>query len=409
MTKKEYIFLSMNDFTKEGGGTIRILSILNSLAMKDHSVKFISNAQDLSKFHPDIQHVSINYKFTPQEKRKFQFLLSKFNYKVVNTFFSKLKKHFQQLLPDLTNKTIYTFEYLDNSMGYWLKQNKLIHSYINDIHGVSTLEFDFQIKNNSSPLKKLVLRLKKNAAYSLDKKVLTNSSKNIFVTESMRSYFIQLYPQLEDRNYVILNNLVPPNAKPNTLRKDDATPVMNEYGIPKDSRIILFTGAFKLTGGVMVLIKAFELVKEDLENITLVLVGDGYERPNCEKYVQENNIDNIIFTGRTPYKLLPYFQAMADVIVCPDTKNEFSKLVIHIKYIDALLSNRIVINGSHPSVMEINEKQRLSLTFEPSNEHDLAKTIEFAFANYYELKDKYKFVSQIMLKEYAYLEQVEKI
>ncbi|MGI9526118.1 MAG: glycosyltransferase [Weeksellaceae bacterium] len=409
MIEKNYTFLTMNDFSKEGGGTIRMYSIVNALAIKGHKVTLFSNAKNLRKFHENINHIPVDYKFTPKDKRKFQFLLSKFSYKVVNIFFSKLKNHFTSLLTNYHDKTIYTFEYLDNSIGYWLKKNSLIKAYVNDIHGVSTLEFDFQIRNNKNALKKLILSLKKNSAYNLDRKVLTSSSKNIFVTESMRKYFINLYPQLEKHEYTLLNNLVPPTATENQLRKEDATELINEYNIPRNHRVILFSGAFKLTGGMIELIKAFEIIQQHQNDITLLMVGDGYERPNCEQYVQDHQIKNIIFTGRTPYDKLKYFQALSDIIVCPDTNNEFSKLVIHIKYIDALLSNRIVINGNHPSVMEINKGERLSLTFEPSNIQNLADTIEYALNNYENLKMKYKPVSSVMLKEFSYIEKVEKI
>lgn len=53
---KQYIFFTLNNFLKEGGGTVRMYGVLNSLAEMGHQVTIISNAQTLDKFHPDIIH-----------------------------------------------------------------------------------------------------------------------------------------------------------------------------------------------------------------------------------------------------------------------------------------------------------------------------------------------------------------
>lgn len=409
MKIKEYYFLTLNDFSKEGGGTIRMYSIVNTLAQKGHKITLFSNAQDYSKFHHHIQHIPIHHKVGPTKKRAFQFLLSKFSIATLNLSFIALKNKLGKALKGYEDKTIYTFEYLDNSVGYWLYKNKMIANYINDIHGISTVEFDFELQNSEGVFKKNLLKLKKHSAYELDKKVLSNSLKNIYVTDAMRRYFISLYPSLKNRDYTLLNNLVPPNAVPNNLSKEDAENLINTYHIPKDHKVILFTGSFKLTGGVIDLIKAFEKLQQKYTAITLLLVGDGYEKENCEQYVEDHHIENVIFTGSTPYEMLPYFQALSDIIVCPDTDNKFSELIIHIKYIDALLSNKIVINGDFPSVRELNKDEKLSLVFEPSNINSLSNKIEYALHNYNYLKEFYKPVSQIMLAEHSYLHKVERI
>ncbi len=94
--------------------------------------------------------------------------------------------------------------------------------------------------------------------------------------------------------------------------------------------------------------------------------------------------------GRVPYKDLRTYQSIANVIVCPDRDNVYSQLIVHVKYLDALISGKIVINGAFESVKEINEEEKLSLLYIPSNVESLAKTIFRALENETYLLEKYQ-------------------
>jgi hypothetical protein len=91
-----------------------------------------------------------------------------------------------------------------------------------------------------------------------------------------------------------------------------------------------------------------------------------------------------------------------DIIVCPDEDNSFSQLIIHVKYLDSLLSNKIVINGSFRSVLELNKNEDLSLNFEPSNLGSLSQTLEKAIFNFDYLSDKYSKNKDYALKNLTY-------
>ena len=65
----EFIFFTVKDFNKEGGGTIRMYGIINELAKQGNKVILFSNAQNLSAFHPAVKHVYIDYLFDARQKR----------------------------------------------------------------------------------------------------------------------------------------------------------------------------------------------------------------------------------------------------------------------------------------------------------------------------------------------------
>src|SRR5690606_16169343 len=140
----KYIFLTLRDFNKVGGGSIRIHGVVNALAAKGENVILISGAEDHSRFHPDINHIRIETGFS--SKAVLQGLTALLPATAIISLFPdlfrKILTGFNQV--DLNNARIFFFEYLDNSIGYLLKKTGKIDHYITDIHGIAPIEFAHQ-------------------------------------------------------------------------------------------------------------------------------------------------------------------------------------------------------------------------------------------------------------------------
>ena len=110
----------------------------------------------------------------------------------------------------------------------------------------------------------------------------------------------------------------------------------------------------------------------------------------CLSIVKEKNLsDKVIFIGRIPYDHLRTYQDLATIIVCPDKQNVYSELIIHVKYLNALISGKIVVNGSFKSVKEVNFNESLSINFRPSDVESLSASLKYCIDNLDKLKDKY--------------------
>lgn len=403
-----HIFFTLNDFSTQDGGPVRMYGLLNALANDGNHVVFYSNTTDYHNFHPAIEHRFVNKKISAKDKRKFQFFLALGLIPILDSVFKDLKEHLHHLLSSHQNDTVYFFEYLDNSIGYWLYKNKIIGNYVNDIHGIAPLEFSYQ-KENKGNLQYLKFQLKESVAEKLDKKVLGNALFNIHASERMYDYFCEKYPAILHQKKVVIPNLLSENSFNKKINLALAEQIKQKYIITENDFIILFAGSFKLTGGVLDLIKAFEILSPTKPKAKLMLIGDGPEKAYCEKYVQQKGLnDKVIFTGKTPYGDLPIYQSLAKIIVCPDQDNPYSHLIIHLKYLDSLLSNKIVINGDFESVHQINEDEKLSLYFEPSNVEDLAKVISKAIDNNDFYLEKYRNNSTYALENLTYSQFMDK-
>jgi glycosyltransferase involved in cell wall biosynthesis len=385
-----YIFFSLRDFKIDVGESVRIYGILNSLASEGHQVVFISNAASYSMFHPLIKHVCIDFEF--KEKRAMQAMLAVLPSRFV---FWKYKMLFVKIgdalrLAHVGNETVFFFDYLDNSIGYILKRRGLIGGYINDVHGIATIEFLNHIKNAKTFYNKLIYWFKYRFAYRLDKKVFESADGFIYGSDKMRGYYEGLYQLRGKRNYVIPYVLGEEavNRKVDERLKAD---LLKELEISPADFVFLFVGTYKPTAGVDDLIRAFDGLLKRFSRCKLILIGNGPLKDECLQLAGElSSRSQVKFIDKIPYSELLTYQSLANVIVCPDKSNLYSNYVVHVKYFDALISGRLVINGAFDSVREVNQDDFLSLTFEPSNVNHLQERLEFCKINYDALKKQYK-------------------
>lgn len=377
------VFFTMHNFRKEGGGTIRMLGIINELAKVNDEVVLISNIDDQSKVSANVTHLAIDFPFSQDDKRKFQFLLSISGTRAVNKKFASLLERLSTIYKAFDKNDYFIFfEYLDNSVGYWLYKNKVIPGYINDVHGIASNEFDFQTKKTKSIQKKLLFQLKKKISLRLDQKVFSSAAGIFFASNAMKDYFYRKYPILQTKKNIYLPYLL--NDQNIALHDPQMVKeIKNKHGLQDADFIFLFAGAFKETGGVQDLIVAFNQIAAKNNHAKLLIIGDGPSFEACKNLVENAEFGKRIFLlGRQPYHLLSSFQDIAQVIICPDRQNLFSDLIVHVKYLDALVSGKVVINGNFKSVQEINQEKKLSLFFTPSDIQDLADKMEYAMLNY---------------------------
>lgn len=389
---KKFIFFTNNDFSKASGGTIRMSGILNALASSGQDVTLISNTILYNYFHPAIKHINLDNNFSKKKKKIFQFFLiffpkfiNKYIFKELLLNFKKLKKS-KNIILDVP---IIFFEHLDNSIALFLKTQKVISGYINDLHGIAKLEF--KDKKPIGFLNKIDNYFKYIFSCLLDKKMYLNSNGLIFLSEDMKNYLSKEYSFiLYKKNFILPDGIS--QLRCNNRNKINYNKNLKKYfNISKLEKIIMFAGNFKYSGGVLDLIDAFNmLIKNHNISSKLVLIGEGECIKSIKNKIQKYSLnESVILTGRVSYSELDLYYQMADIIVCPDIQNLFSDMVVHIKYFEALASNKVVISGSFNSTNLINIDEKLSVNFKPSNIFDLFTKLKMVIEYYDKYKTKY--------------------
>jgi len=160
-----------------------------------------------------------------------------------------------------------------------------------------------------------------------------------------------------------------PNGIDLELFSPDVSPI-NEFCDGKLN--ILFVGRLEEQKGVGYLIKAYKLVKKEIPNSRLIIVGPGTRlRGKYEKEVQQSGLKDVIFVGGKPQNELPRYYKTADVFCAPATGLESFGIVL----LEAMAAGKPVVATNiegYNSVLTDGVEGRL---VPPRDEEMLARTL----------------------------------
>ena len=101
------------------------------------------------------------------------------------------------------------------------------------------------------------------------------------------------------------------------VEKDKVDKIKKKYGITKEDFTIIFVGRLAPEKNIEFLLKAQQkLVEEKINNIKLLIVGDGPDKENYINISRKLNIfDKVIFTGKIEQEEIQYYYQCADAFV----------------------------------------------------------------------------------------------
>jgi glycosyltransferase involved in cell wall biosynthesis len=144
--------------------------------------------------------------------------------------------------------------------------------------------------------------------------------------------------------------LVVPNAVDEEFLEPlpDGAKLRAELGIAPGDVVVGLTSTFYGFEGIATLIEAAALRRD----ITLLLVGDGPERPALERRATELGV-RAVFTGRVPVDQVRRYQAVLDVFAVPRTADRVCRLVTPLKPLEAMAGGIPVIASDVRALREI--------------------------------------------------------
>jgi len=179
------------------------------------------------------------------------------------------------------------------------------------------------------------------------------------------------------------------NLKPNKLvLKEDLKINSNNF-------IILFSGKLIQKKSPFDLLIAFE--KANIKNSTLIFLGDGNLKLSLEKYVNDKNINNVIFIGFKNQSEIAKYYTIADLFVLPSGIGETWGLVVNEALnfsLPIIVSNLVgcnsdlVVNNQNGFVYEYGNINQLSFyinkIYSNNNLQENAKTFSKNLVNKYD-------------------------
>lgn len=154
---------------------------------------------------------------------------------------------------------------------------------------------------------------------------------------------------------------VKPNAVNSKLfRKLDKKDCRTKLGIPEETFIVSFVGAFIPRKGTMRVSKAIENIKG--KPVCSFFIGHGEEDPQC---------DNILYKGKLPHEQIPLYLNASDVFVLPTQGEGCCNAIV-----EAMSCGLPVISSNLPFNWDILDKSN-SIMIEPNDIQALSEAIIF--------------------------------
>lgn len=141
----------------------------------------------------------------------------------------------------------------------------------------------------------------------------------------------------------------------------------------------LYLGKLIPRKGVVELIQAWR--KADLQDATLMLVGNGHQQEEIEALVNHHNMTNVKIVGAINYDELGPYYKVADCFIIPTLEDNWS-LVVPEAMAAGLPIACSIYNGCYPELV----KPENGWTFDPLNIDDTVKTLKAIYASRDNLK-----------------------
>jgi len=176
-----------------------------------------------------------------------------------------------------------------------------------------------------------------------------------------RSYgFITLSEAVKDyleTNYNISSSKIfvaPIGVNPELIGKVSNEDIIfrNKLALNNEN-IIMYAGWISALHGVLDLVKAMEIINSEKENVKLVILGSGPLETLIKGYVKNNQIDNIIFTGKVPHKEIFKYYSIADVLVIPHVRCMQTELNPTTKVYEYLASGKPIVASNLKPIADV--------------------------------------------------------
>lgn len=223
---------------------------------------------------------------------------------------------------------------VEPAIRYAKKWNKKVVMYCMDLWPAS-LEVG-GIKKNS-----LIYKF----YYELSKKIYTNVDKILVTSRMFKNYFVNEFGIPEEKI-----DYLPQYA----IAEFDCIPERPQ----KDTTDFVFAGNVGTAQNLYVVLKAAHRIQSGKINdngrkIYFHIVGDGQELDNLKKYVQDNEIDNVVFHGRKPAEEMPKYYAFADAMMVTLTENPLVALTLPAKVQSYMAAGKPILASANGEIANV--------------------------------------------------------
>lgn len=146
----------------------------------------------------------------------------------------------------------------------------------------------------------------------------------------------------------------------------------------QDKKInILFLGRIEERKGLIYLLKAFKILKNKFSDIRLIVVGEGPLKKECQDWVNENQLTDVLFEGFVKEEIIPSYYNSCDIYVSPAIFGESFGIVL----IEAMACQKPVVAFANQGYKTVLTGKGSRFLVGPKDVKGLAEKIEIKIKN----------------------------
>ena len=202
-----------------------------------------------------------------------------------------------------------------------------------------------------------------------EEKYIKKSFRTIVVTENAADYYVDKYDIPKDKFIVV----------PNTVRKEffenpDLNPmIIKEY---ENEFMLLYLGDTGIRRGTLLLLEAVNILKEEIPNIKLVLVGKSKSDKVLKEYIKTNRIENYVdMLGWKDFSSFSSYIYASKIGFSPLLRNVHHDTTYANKIFQYMAFRKPVIVSDSIAQAELIQQENCGLVFENNKSKDLALRI----------------------------------
>lgn len=147
--------------------------------------------------------------------------------------------------------------------------------------------------------------------------------------------------------------------------------IKKKFNLNNNNINILYASKLITSKKPIDLLKAYEIVKREFENINLIFVGTGEEEDNLKNYVKKNRLKDVFFLGFLNQSVLPKILAVSDIFVLPAINEQWG-LIIN----EAMCAGQpIIVANEVGAVPDLLKEGINGYSFEAGNINQLAEKL----------------------------------
>jgi L-malate glycosyltransferase len=132
----------------------------------------------------------------------------------------------------------------------------------------------------------------------------------LITNKSIEKCYVSKYPWIKDKIRIMPVSAVDLNE----FRPMDKNKVRRKYGFLPEDKIIIFLGRLNKVKNIDLLVKAYAIVKKEIPNAKLLIVGRGLERLHLEALSNEIGLRDVKFLGMLEKDKIPEILNCANVL-----------------------------------------------------------------------------------------------